>query len=88
MKPSKLVVISITGILIGLLLPAVALVRESARRSKCQSNIRNLGLALLNYESGHSEFPMGASYKNHHSWGSESLPFLEQQNVFDRIDFE
>ena len=83
-----LVSITITGILIGLLLPAVQMIRESARRSKCQSNIRNLGIALINYESAHSEFPIGASYKNHHSWNTETLPFLEQKNVYDRMDFE
>lgn len=83
-----LVSIAITGILIGLLLPAVQMVRESARRSTCQSNMKNLGLALLNYESGHAAFPHGSTFKNHHSWGTESLPFLEQRSVYDQIDFE
>lgn len=83
-----LVSIAIIGILMGLLLPAVQMIRESARRANCQSNIKNLGLALINYESGHAAFPHGASYKNLHSWGSESLPFLEQRSVFDQIDFK
>jgi prepilin-type N-terminal cleavage/methylation domain-containing protein/prepilin-type processing-associated H-X9-DG protein len=83
-----IVSIAITGILMGLLLPAVQVVREAARRARCQSNIKNMGLGLLNYESGHAAFPHGSSFKNHHSWGSEILPFLEQRSVYDKIDFE
>ncbi|MCI0333357.1 MAG: DUF1559 domain-containing protein [Planctomycetes bacterium] len=55
-----LVVISIIGILVALLLPAIQAARESARRSQCTSNMKNLGLALLNYHDVHKNFPPAA----------------------------
>ncbi len=54
-----LVVIAIIGILVALLLPAIQSAREAARRSQCQNNMRQLGIAILNYESANKVFPPG-----------------------------
>lgn len=84
-----LVVIAIIGILVGLLLPAVQSAREAARRSQCQNNFRQIGVALHNYHSTNSEFPEGQintltpSYYHAPGWGAKILPFMEQTTAFD-----
>lgn len=88
-----LVVIAIIGILIGMLLPAVQQVREAARRIACGNKIKQLGLALHNYQSAHQVFPPGVVDNDDdlkdglHSGVVFLLPFIEQNNVFDQYDF-
>ena len=93
-----LVVIAIIGILIGMLLPAVQQVREAARRITCANNLRQIGLALHNYDSAHMEFPVGVQYPraplaagagNADSLWSVStyiMPMMEQNNAFDVLN--
>ena len=87
-----LVVIAIIGILIGMLLPAVQQVREAARRSTCQNNLKQLALALMNYETAFTKFPPGYGFNKESNadswnkawgWGARVLPYLEQDNVYD-----
>ena len=95
-----LVVIAIIGILIALLLPAVQAARESARRTQCTNNLKQWGVALHNYHGSLGSFPMGALWTN--GKGEEIpvlfdgrrvhfrmvlLPYMEQLNIHDQIDF-
>ncbi len=91
-----LVVIAIIGILVGMLLPAVQQVREAARRTDCSNKIRQLGVALLNYEGANKALPPGwiagdptdAASAPGWGWSAQILPFLEAGNVHDQIDFK
>ncbi len=82
-----LVSISIIGLLSGMLLPAVQMIRESARLSSCANNLKNLGLGLLSYESAHRSFPHGSNFGTEFSWGAKILPWLEQKTLHDQIDW-
>ncbi len=87
-----LVVIAIIGTLVGLLLPAVQAAREAARRSSCQNNMKQMGLALLNYESAKKKYPPVCQISTTQLSDSFSaqaylLPFIEQGNVANLIDF-
>jgi prepilin-type N-terminal cleavage/methylation domain-containing protein len=81
-----LVVIAIIGILIGLLLPAVQVVRESARRTKCLNNLKQLGLAIHNFEIVKREFPPARGADEFLTWPVYLMPHLEMQNLYDRLD--
>ena len=87
-----LVVIAIIAVLIALLLPAVQQAREAARRSQCKNNMKQLGLAVFNYLDSHSVFPPGAAtYGTNPGAGSSGyalmLPFLDQANVYNQLNF-
>lgn len=83
-----LVVITIIGILISLLLPAVQSAREAARRISCANNLKQVGLALHNYHSHYNCFPgLGTSSLASFSVQAKLLPFVEQTNLQDLIDF-
>ena len=84
-----LVVISIMGILVGLLLPAVQMARESARRIQCASNLKNIGLGLHNFADAYRSLPAGSERLKgtYQAWSGRILPYVEQSTVFSQIDF-
>lgn len=88
-----LVVIAIIGILIGMLLPAVQSVRESARRTECKNKLKQWGLALLSYESAYEQLPAGSqgtigATLEYYSSHAQLLPYVEQLPVYNGFDFE
>jgi type II secretory pathway pseudopilin PulG len=107
-----LIVIAIIGILIALLLPALSAARESARRSHCSSNLRNVATATIAYETDRGQFPTSAFYGKSspldtsidkvipgdakgkqgvqapYSLFVRLLPYMEQEAIYKRIDFE
>lgn len=94
-----LVVIAIIGILVALLLPAIQAAREAARRAECGNNIKQLALALHNYHDTYNTLPAGNydgtdippgggdSRQHRHTWMCSLFPFIEQQAIFDQLDF-
>ncbi|MCA9175109.1 MAG: DUF1559 domain-containing protein [Planctomycetales bacterium] len=85
-----LVTIGIIGVLTALLLPAVQAAREAVRRVACQDHLRQLGLAVQNYQSSLSVYPPGGIFTGHTSWSVHGrlLPYLEQQNAFQRVHLD
>jgi prepilin-type N-terminal cleavage/methylation domain-containing protein len=87
-----LVVIAIMAILIALLVPAVQKVREAGSRTQCLNNLKQMGLALHNFESAAKVFPAGADYPvgaTGDGWSLQAriLPYIEQQNLQSLCDF-
>lgn len=96
-----LVVIAIIGVMVGLLLPAVQAAREAARRMQCSNNVKQLGLAFHNYHDTFRNFPINFAWRGRpglggggpaisdtgKSWLQMILPYIEQNNLFESIDF-
>jgi prepilin-type N-terminal cleavage/methylation domain-containing protein/prepilin-type processing-associated H-X9-DG protein len=90
-----LVVIAIIGVLIALLLPAVQQAREAARRSTCKNHLKQVGLALHNYQSTHRVFPPGvlgntggnSQRELLHTWETMILSFVDQGPLYETYDF-
>lgn len=91
-----LVSISIIGVLMGLLLPAVQMAREAARRTQCSNNLHQIGIALQNYHSARRTLPPGClqwrppkggkAFKQF-AWSAMILPYLEQTELYESINF-
>lgn len=91
-----LVVISIMGVIVAIILPAVQSLREGARRTQCASNLTTLQLGIVQYEQVHLLYPPGSVGKNspaqnlpndlHHNWITHVLPYVEQQLIYKNID--
>jgi len=95
-----LVVIAIIGVLVGLLLPAVQAAREASRRTACANNLKQIGLAIANYQLAKKQLPPSCTEglqeqldltndpanSRRHSWGSEILPYLENGSLADAVN--
>ena len=79
-----LIVIGIISLLIQLLLPAVQASREAARRLTCANNLRQIGLATLQFHDVHGKFPPGRWRSNSPTWFVFLLPYLDAENAYQR----
>jgi prepilin-type N-terminal cleavage/methylation domain-containing protein/prepilin-type processing-associated H-X9-DG protein len=87
-----LVVIAIIGVMVGLLLPAVQAAREAARRLQCSNNLKQMGLAVQSFHDANRGMPPQATYVvgstfSGYSVHARLLPFVEQGNLFSKVDF-
>jgi prepilin-type N-terminal cleavage/methylation domain-containing protein len=85
-----LVVIAIIGVLVALLLPAIQAAREAARRAQCSSQLKQIGIGVLNFDTAKSRFPAGSTTvgtaidsRNSSTWTVDILPYAEQQPLFN-----
>ena len=83
-----LVVISIIGVLVSMLLPAVQRVRESARRTECLNNLKQIGLSIHVYEGAVSQIPPSRPADGFLTWPTLLLPFMEQKNLCAGFDMQ
>ncbi len=93
-----LVVIAIIGILVALLLPAIQAAREAARRTQCANNMKNIGLALINYVDAKKRLPAATQARPNNTvfpnfpngpggtWVVEIWPYIEEQALYDKFD--
>jgi len=91
-----LVVVTVIGALTALMLPAIQSARQAARKASCSNHLRQIGLGLHSHHDGYNHFPPGgielrtfASPQGRQlAWSAYLLPFIEQQPLYDRIDFK
>jgi prepilin-type N-terminal cleavage/methylation domain-containing protein len=86
-----LVVIAIIGVLVAMLLPAVQIARETARRTKCSNHLKQIALGLHNYHDANRAFPAGSwtggtSINRKHTMLCAILPYVEQSALYDQVD--
>lgn len=83
-----LVVIAIIGILVSLLLPAVQAAREAARKTHCNNNLKQLGVAVQNFHDTRGFIPPSRARDGYITWPVLLMPFMEQSRLYDKFDWQ